>query len=308
MTYIPETFSPRKDDRGLGEAALHYAALGWPVFPCRDKHQPLTTHGFKDATTNPTQIAEWWRRWPRAWIGVATGHAFAVLDIDLHEDCNGFQTVKALGVEKLPVTPTVKTPSGGYHLYFEQTEPPIGVTVGALGRGIGLGLDWRGLGGYVILPPSGEYRWIMRAAALAPVPLFLLPKERKAAPAVRGTPMRCDVIGDYGIAAVRSAVENILDAPRGQQRITLRNEAYAIGTLAGAGGVPVKWAYKRLLRAANKLKSYNKRSPWKPGQAADNVRDRFRDGLCNPRPSMADNQRAADDELAPVHAAAVEGN
>jgi len=277
----------------LGDAALHYAALGWPVFPCREKNQPLTTHGFKDASTNPAQIAEWWRRWPLAWIGVATGHTFAVLDIDLREDRNGLETLKALGVEGLPVTPTVKTPSGGYHLYFAQAEPPITTTVGATGRGIGVGLDWRGLGGYVILPPSGEYHWITRDVPLAPVPPVLMPKERKGV-AIKGTAARCEELGEYGEAALRSAVENILNAPNGQQEATLSYEAYTIGQLAAAGGVPVELALDVLIDAGKRLTNYDAARPWRRGEAARKVRARFHKGLEHPRPSIADLEAALD--------------
>ena len=70
-------------------AAQSYAAIGWRVVPihsavdgrcsCRQadcgspaKH-PRTQHGVKDATTDPTAVAQWWRRWPDANIAVATG-------------------------------------------------------------------------------------------------------------------------------------------------------------------------------------------------------------------------------------------
>src|SRR6266498_3703545 len=90
-------------DNPLLNAALDYAARGVPVLPvhrptnraghepacsCGDpgcgstgKH-PITTHGLKDASTNREQIEWWWRRFPRANVGLATGHLFDVLDID----------------------------------------------------------------------------------------------------------------------------------------------------------------------------------------------------------------------------------
>jgi hypothetical protein len=56
------------------EAALEYARGGWPVFPCNplDK-SPVTSHSFKDATTDEAQIRAWWTQWPNAMIGAPTG-------------------------------------------------------------------------------------------------------------------------------------------------------------------------------------------------------------------------------------------
>ena len=47
------------------EAALRYAELGYPVFPCVSGDKtPLTTHGYKDASTDPDQIDRWWTQKP----------------------------------------------------------------------------------------------------------------------------------------------------------------------------------------------------------------------------------------------------
>ena len=64
--------------------ALALAAQGLGVFPCwRSSKKPYTTHGFKDASVDPSVIAGWWARWPDALIGVPTGIKFVVLDADL---------------------------------------------------------------------------------------------------------------------------------------------------------------------------------------------------------------------------------
>jgi Bifunctional DNA primase/polymerase, N-terminal len=163
---------------------------GWRVFPCIPhgprRKQPLTPNGFQDASADPSVIADWWHRWPDALIGVATGPAggFVVLDVDIKfRDRNGFDTLDALGFAVLPETPMVHTASGGLHLYFRLPDNlEIRNTQGAEGRGIGPGLDWRGRGGYVIVPPPGSgYEWDrhcnLDTTALAPVPTALLPRE-----------------------------------------------------------------------------------------------------------------------------------
>ena len=125
--------------------------------------QPLTENGFHNASSDPAVIRDWWCRWPRALIGVPTGQATGavVLDVDVKQpEAFGYDTLDDLGFAILPETPMVHTASGGLHLYF--AIPPNGLrnTGGARGRGIGPGLDWRGDGGYVIVPsPGSGYSW-----------------------------------------------------------------------------------------------------------------------------------------------------
>ena len=77
------------DDNELLNAALAYAALGYPVFPLtRDKVPYANTHGHLDATTDPDKIRKMWDRHPSANIGIRPpGNEFddvpcVVVDID----------------------------------------------------------------------------------------------------------------------------------------------------------------------------------------------------------------------------------
>jgi len=73
-------------DRALSrvDAALGYAASGWPCFPVQPEAKtPLTQHGLKDATTNQATIRRWWSLRPDAAIGVVTGAASGLVVIDL---------------------------------------------------------------------------------------------------------------------------------------------------------------------------------------------------------------------------------
>lgn len=157
-------------------AALEFAAAGLPVFPCKRTKGPLTPHGFKDATTDKVQIRQWWSNWPRAMIGMPTGHAsgLVVIDIDVKAD-EGIDGHKCLPnwAKLSPVI--VETPSGGHHLYF-QSNNKVRCTTDVIAPGV----DTRGEGGYVILPPSangaGRYEFVngdiylLDASKLPPFP------------------------------------------------------------------------------------------------------------------------------------------
>jgi putative DNA primase/helicase len=132
------------------EYALSYANQGYAVFPLQPNGKnPLTEHGFKDASRDPTVIQAWWSKWPEANVGIATGRisGIVVLDVDRKHGVDGVVSAAELD---LPPTLVIKTPSGGYHLFYKA---PPGVIVP---RRIGVkpGLDVLGEGGYVVAAGS----------------------------------------------------------------------------------------------------------------------------------------------------------
>ena len=131
--------SPRSTrQRAMLRGALSYTARGVPVFPCEPSgKRPLTKGGFWDATTDGALIRGWWGRWPKANIGVPTGTAsgLLVLDVDAAEGLESIADLELLLGQPPPAARAV-TGRGGEHLY------------------LGAGLDVRGEGGYVIVPPS----------------------------------------------------------------------------------------------------------------------------------------------------------
>lgn len=131
----------------LGCAAGRYASAGLAVFPLvPGEKRPLTKRGLHDASTDPEQIAAWWARWEQANIGLRTGLLFDVIDVD---GPPGYLSLADLGDSgALPeVLGRVHTARGGVHLYVPRT-----------GRGnkagVYPGIDYRGVGGYVVAPPS----------------------------------------------------------------------------------------------------------------------------------------------------------
>ncbi len=136
----------------LVDAALGYAQLRWPLPPCiPDEKAPLTRRGFKDATTDPEQIRQWWTRWPTANPAVATGTPGPdVIDIDTKHGRSGLKLYRRAwraGHLRNPVA-VVRTPSGGLHLWYNGTSQ----RGGAVGRD--KALELKAVGGYVLLPPA----------------------------------------------------------------------------------------------------------------------------------------------------------
>jgi len=135
----------------LRDCALSYASAGIAVFPCVPGGKtPLTATGFHDATTNLDQIRKWWTARPQANVATPTGvPGFDVLDVDVRADGNGWRSyhrAKAAGLLDGWVR-AVLTPSGGLHLHYPGTDQRNGSLRG-------LHVDFRGAGGYVLLPPS----------------------------------------------------------------------------------------------------------------------------------------------------------
>lgn len=142
------------------DAALLYASWGWPVFPLRPGGKsPLTQHGFKDATRDTTQIRRWWTSTPAANIGLPTGITFDVVDVDVPAGI--FEWAMLRDSDAMPDGHgIVTTSSGGRHIYVT----PSG---GGNLAGLRPGIDYRGIGGFVVAPPSvradgQQWQWTVK--------------------------------------------------------------------------------------------------------------------------------------------------
>ncbi|MDR7239651.1 bifunctional DNA primase/polymerase [Neobacillus drentensis] len=191
------------------KAALAYASkLNWAVFPlhtpnnkycsCKNpncqspgKH-PRTKNGLKAATTNLALIDEWWKRWPDANIGVATGKdsGFVVLDVDPRH--GGQNSLELLINQYGPLPNTIEAITGGYgcHILFKNPGQVRNRT------NILPGLDVRGEGGYIVVAPSlhacgKRYEWELSSkqlkVTLSDLPEWLL---RMIAEPVKDKPVR----------------------------------------------------------------------------------------------------------------------
>ncbi len=147
----------------LHNAALAYARRGVPVFPCEPgAKRPLTRNGHWDATSDSRVIERWWKRWPSANVGVPTGKKSGVVVLDVDVDEGGLESLAKLERAGAPVPKTARarTGGGGIHVFFRY---PRGTEIRNSAGLLGPGLDVRGEGGYVVVPPSrtrSSYQWV----------------------------------------------------------------------------------------------------------------------------------------------------
>ncbi len=255
-------------------AALRYAAHGWPVVPLASpagqgcscpagpdcssigKH-PRTRDGLYSATVDPGQVARWWRRWPDANIGVVTGRAsgIVVLDIDLPNGPTSLAQLQS-DHDMLPATLTQRTGSGGWQLVF--TRPDGGMRNRA---GMEPGIDVRGDGGYIVVPPSmhacgDRYRWTNRTPP-APLPTWLIDKIHPPTRRPLNTEQAAAVstpVGDrYGRAALAGELMGLARTPEGSRNHSLNRAAFRLGQLVGAGLLDDDLVRRRLTIAAQQI-------------------------------------------------------
>jgi hypothetical protein len=187
----------RFDGKAAGEelaaalvaAALDYAAAGMPVLPLAGK-VPRNRDGLTGASSDVAVVAEWWRRWPDANVGVVTGAAsgFVVLDVD---GPAGLRSLAELEKRHGKLTTArVLTGSGGWHLWFRAPSFELRNSAGAIGDG----LDVRAAGGYVVAPPSihesgNPYKWVRELEHVLEWPEWLDARKRR-----NGQPAKLDEI------------------------------------------------------------------------------------------------------------------
>jgi putative DNA primase/helicase len=157
---------PDSPSSPLASRALAYAEAGWCVFPCAPRGKvPITKSGFKDASSDAARVASWWESNADANVAVACGASgLVVVDADGEKGLGNLRGVlESLDLNEASFV-RAKTGGGGMHLFFRAPPggPPIGCRAGLFGGGV----DVKGNGGYVVLPPSvhpsgAAYEWVL---------------------------------------------------------------------------------------------------------------------------------------------------
>jgi hypothetical protein len=265
--------------------ALEYANRGWRVFPVGAHKKPLSPHGHLDATCDESKIRSWWSRQPDALIAIGTGEVSGVvaLDIDIREHVNGFDSLEAIGVAFHPISATTHTPSGGCHGLFLHPGRFVKTTAGRLGPG----LDIRGDGGSLIMPPASRRWWDPHLGLNTPIakmPAWMATDEadnRTDSPVPRSA---CQ-LSRYAEVALDNAIRRIIEAPEGAQEVSLNRGSYSVGCMVAAGIVPAGLALESLHWAAANLANYDQGRPWQSKALSQKVTNAFAAGLrSSPRP------------------------
>ncbi|MGH3812680.1 MAG: bifunctional DNA primase/polymerase [Pseudonocardiaceae bacterium] len=301
-------------------AALGYAARGWHVFPlhpdskrpacpdhrasdcdgsdprCRDRH----TGWEGRATTDVERIRRAWSSGGYG-IGIACGPSqLVVLDRDTAKPDDvppprfapygvrsGAEMLAMLAVEakaSVPATYTVRTVSGGTHLYYRAPEcEPLANTAGSLGWLI----DTRGRGGYVVAPPTtirGHPYTVTDDRDPASMPGWLVALLiRHDIPAPRPSPrpvIPSDRAGRYVTAAIAGETAKVRMALAGNRNHTLFCAAVALGQLVAGGSLADEDARAALMQASAKHIAAN---AFTHAEAEATIRSGLATGARNPR-------------------------
>jgi hypothetical protein len=221
------------------DAALAYGRSGYPVFPLvpRSKRPLISVanggHGLHDATTDAAQIRAWWSAHPFANIGLRTGIAFDVVDLDSEAAVDALEVARD-GRER--ICGPVVTTAHGFHYFVLPT---------GLGNRAGVmpGVDYRGAGGFVVAPPSVHpsrvrYRWIVREP-LGQAPSWLVDflRPREVSVTALDLPVAPGRAGAYGRAALLRELDRLGEAVPGTGNDQLNRAAFSLGRLVAVGAL-----------------------------------------------------------------------
>lgn len=272
------------DQNSLKAAALAHAKNGFYVIPLvENSKRPLISDWQNRATTNPLQIDSWWSEHPNANIGIACEVSnLIVIDLDTSKGAVPSSPWNELGVKngedvfreicrkagdsQLFETYSVKTPSGGKHLYFYDQNVAIkqGTEVNGWWR-----VDTRSKGGYIVAEGSrlinssngvtDQYQSIGNSVVLN-FPTWLRdelsPRANKenfvASSSISTSSVASNQIfsREFAKQVLSERCTLVRNTPEGRRNQSLIKHATYIGKIISMGSLDEKFASDSLLEAA----------------------------------------------------------
>ena len=273
------------DENSLKAAALAHAKNGFYVIPLvENSKRPLISDWQNRATTNPLQIDSWWTEHPNANIGIACEVSnLIVIDLDTSKGAVPPSSWKEFGVKngedvfreickkagdaQLFETYSVKTPSGGKHLYFYDQNIAIkqGTEVNGWWR-----VDTRSKGGYIVAEGSrlinsangvtDHYRsignhsvvlnfptWLRDELSSKPIRESVIASSSNSAPSVSSDSKFSLEFAEQVLSERCTLIRN---TPEGRRNQSLIKHATYIGKIIGMGSLDERKASESLLEAA----------------------------------------------------------
>ena len=272
------------DQNSLKAAALAHAKNGFYVIPLvENSKRPLISDWQNRATTNPLQIDAWWSEHPNANIGIACEVSnLIVIDLDTSKGAVPSSPWNELGVKngedvfreicrkagdsQIFETYSVKTPSGGKHLYFYDQNVAIkqGTEVNGWWR-----VDTRSKGGYIVAEGSrlinssngvtDQYQSIGNSVVLN-FPTWLRdelsPRANKenfvASSSISTSSVASNQIfsREFAKQVLSERCTLVRNTPEGRRNQSLIKHATYIGKIISMGSLDEKFASDSLLEAA----------------------------------------------------------
>ena len=273
------------DENSLKAAALAHAKNGFYVIPLvENSKRPLISDWQNRATTNPLQIDSWWTEHPNANIGIACEVSnLIVIDLDTSKGAVPPNSWKEFGVKngedvfreickkagdaQLFETYSVKTPSGGKHLYFYDQNIAIkqGTEVNGWWR-----VDTRSKGGYIVAEGSrlinsangvtDHYRsignhsvvlnfptWLRDELSSKPIRESVIASSSNSTSSVSSDPKFSLEFAEQVLSERCTLIRN---TPEGRRNQSLIKHATYIGKIIGMGSLDERKASESLLEAA----------------------------------------------------------
>ncbi|UQI47299.1 bifunctional DNA primase/polymerase [Streptomyces sp. HU2014] len=252
----------------LLHAALRAAERRWRVHPLRPGAKGSALHGER-ACPRTGECADGHRKWEQrattdpdriraAWttgafnVGIAPGPSgLAVIDLDIPKEKNGelgsdapdgatsFSALCERAGVPWPVTYTVRTPSGGMHLYFHTSQ---GVHLPSTTKSVAPNIDTRAWGGNIVavgsITTTGAYE-VADDAPVADLPGWLL-RHLQAAP--KSAPVAAPLLipgrtTRRAAVALERETARVKAAPQGERHHLLLTRTIAIGRFVVWGEV-----------------------------------------------------------------------
>ena len=219
----------------MGSIALNYHTRGWSVFPLlyRSKFPWVDWRTWSERQPDRSQIEAWWQHMPMANIALATGTVSDVFVVD----CDTIAAAVAWEDRK-DFAHTLRTrTSRGVHYFYRMPDFEVRNRAKILP-----GVDIRGTGGFVVLPPSihpsGD-RYIAVPNPIQPAPSSLLELLQakqtmtpSATPKLTSKPPSAGGAYWAGVALERE-IDTLAGASDGVRNNALNRAAYNLGQLVG---------------------------------------------------------------------------